>query len=67
MSFLEEMNPELNKKIAEIRAKVARIDSKIQQLRDLKTEFPNQMLIDKTLSQWHALRKQLSQVPDDIY
>jgi hypothetical protein len=67
VSFLNEMNPELNKKIVEIKEEIARIDNNIQQLRDLKTEFPNQVLIDKKLSQWQVLGIQLSQVYDDIY
>jgi len=67
MSFLEEMNPLLNKKVIEIGDELARIDTNIQKLTELQQKFPENALIEKTLNQWQTLRNELSQVSQDIY
>lgn len=68
MSFLTEMNPPLGNKFREINQEITLINNKIQQLMDLKTDFPNQSLIvNKTLHQWQTLKLELSQVSQDIY
>ena len=67
LSFLQEMNPLLSKKLIEIQEEVTRIDSKVKRLYDLKQEFPDHVLIDKTLNQWLTLRLQLSQVSENIF
>ena len=67
-SFLKEMNPELNRKNSKILAEIARADNNIQQLYDLRKNFPQQrVLIDDKLNQWKALRVQLNQVSKSIY
>ncbi|MEN8214950.1 MAG: hypothetical protein ABFS56_00935 [Pseudomonadota bacterium] len=43
-------------------------DKKIQQLYDLKGQFPNQRhMIDKSIKQWHDLRKKLKFTLNKIY
>ncbi len=66
-SFLQDMNPQLHKKVLEINNEITRIDHNIQQLLDLKQDFQNHTLVDQTLEQWQALKQQLSQVSQDIY
>ncbi|EDN66427.1 membrane protein [Beggiatoa sp. PS] len=67
LSFLQEMNPLLSKKLMAIQEEVTRIDSKIKRLDDLKQEFPKHVIIDDTLNQWLTLRQQLSQVSQNIF
>ena len=44
------------------------MDNKIQQLVELKEIFPNHApVVDKTLNQWQMLKKQLSDVSQNIY
>jgi hypothetical protein len=67
LSFMQDMNPELNQKMTEIAEEIALADNKIQQLHDLKKAFPNQaQMIDQKINQWQALRAQLNQVSNDI-
>lgn len=67
MSFLDNMNPQLNQKLIEIRAEIAGIDHKIQQIVALKKDFPNHTILEQKLYQWNILRRQLNQVSQDIY
>jgi len=67
-SFLKEMNPELNRKNTKILAEISRADHNIQQLNDLRRNFPQQSaIIDDKLNQWQTLRLQLNQVSKNIY
>jgi hypothetical protein len=67
MSFLEEMNPQLNKKVIEIGDELVRIDTNIQKLTELQQNFPENALIEKKLEQWQTLKNELRQVSQDIY
>ncbi len=67
MSFLDNINPLLNQKLIEIKAEIASIDNKIQQLVELKRDFPNHAILEQKLAQWKILRRQLNQVSQDIY
>ncbi|MEN8214953.1 MAG: hypothetical protein ABFS56_00950 [Pseudomonadota bacterium] len=67
LSFMQDMNPELNQKMTEIAEEITLADNKIQQLHDLKKAFPNQaQMIDQKINQWQTLRAQLNQVSNDI-
>jgi hypothetical protein len=67
-SFLKEMNPELNRKNTKILAEISRADNNIQQLNDLRKNFPQQSaIINDKLNQWQTLRLQLNQVSKNIY
>ncbi|MDM8558989.1 hypothetical protein [Candidatus Parabeggiatoa sp. HSG14] len=68
ISFLQEMNPELNKKVIKIGKEITLADKKIQQLQNLKKEFPNQsLMINQKINQWQTLQSQLQQVSDNIH
>jgi len=68
MSFIQEMNPELNQKISKIKKEIVVADNKIQQLHELKKAFPNQAkIIEQKVKQWQTLKEQLSQVSNSIY
>jgi glucan phosphoethanolaminetransferase (alkaline phosphatase superfamily) len=67
-SFIQEINPELNQKITEIQAEITWTDKKIQQLFELKKNFPNQAtIINQKIHQWQTLKDQLSQVSTNIH
>lgn len=67
LSFIQDMNPELNQKMIKIGEEIALADNKIQQLQDLKKAFPNQeQMIAQKINQWQSLRDQLFQVSSDI-
>jgi len=66
-SFIQDLHPELSKKMTEIVEEIAFTNNKIQQLHDLKKAFPNQaQMIDQKINQWQNLKNQLSQVSNDI-
>ncbi len=66
-SFIETMNPELDRKIQKINEELSIANNKIKQLEDLKKAFPNQTkMIDQKISLWQTLRKHLTQVSDEI-
>ncbi|MEK8020676.1 MAG: hypothetical protein VSS75_027735 [Candidatus Parabeggiatoa sp.] len=67
MSFLDNMNPQLNQKLIEIRVEIGAIENKIQQLVELKRDFPTHAILEQKLNQWKILRRQLNQVSQDIY
>jgi hypothetical protein len=68
ISFLQEMNPELGKKVVNIKKEIILADKKIQQLQNLKKEFPNQsLMINQKVNQWQTLQSQLQQVLDNIH
>jgi hypothetical protein len=68
MSFIQDMNPELNQKRQKIQEEIALADAKIQQLQELRKKFPNQgQMIDQKINQWQTLGVQLNQVSGDIY
>jgi len=63
ISFIQEINPELNQKIKAIQTEITRTAQKIQQLFELKKTFPNQAtIINQKIHQWQTLKDQLSQV-----
>jgi len=67
-AFVIEMNPDLYQSMARMREEITLSDSKIQQLYELKGLFPNQReMIDKSLKQWHELRKKLKFTLNNIY
>jgi gas vesicle protein len=67
MSFLDKMNPQLHKKWIEIKNEIGRIDHKIQQIVELKKDFPNHAILDEKRYQWQILKQQLNRVSQDIY
>ncbi|RKZ91087.1 MAG: hypothetical protein DRR19_08150 [Candidatus Parabeggiatoa sp. nov. 1] len=68
MSFIQDMNPELNQKMQKIQEEIALADNKIQQLQALRKTFSNQsQMIDKKINRWQTLEGQLNQVSADIY
>ncbi|MDM8568401.1 hypothetical protein QUF50_02580 [Thiotrichales bacterium HSG1] len=59
-SFLLEINPTLYRTMLEIKAEIVLVDTKINQLYELKGMFPGQRkMLDKSLKQWQNLRKDL--------
>ncbi|MFK5970070.1 MAG: hypothetical protein QM487_08155 [Candidatus Marithrix sp.] len=67
IDFLAEMNPDLNRKMIEIKEEIELTEQKIQQLLYLKEKYPKQKIIYKTIEQWQILSKELNQVSDNIY
>ncbi|KHD06525.1 hypothetical protein PN36_12040 [Candidatus Thiomargarita nelsonii] len=67
-AFIIEMNPDLYQSMTRMRKEITLADTKIQQLYELKGLFPNQReMIDKSLKQWHELRKNLKFTLNNIY
>jgi len=67
-AFITEMNPALYQSMARMREEITLAETKIKQLYELKGLFPNQReMIDKSLKQWHYLRKNLKFTLNNIY
>jgi len=67
-AFIIEMNSDLYQSMARMREEITLADTKIQELYELKGLFPNQReMIDKSLKQWHDLRKNLKFTLNNIY
>ena len=67
MSFLNDMNPDLEKKVTKIDKEIALIDNKVQELQELQKAVQDRhFVIDKKIAQWQALREKLKQVSQDI-
>lgn len=65
--FIMDMNPELYQTTSKMREEIALADKKIQQLYDLKGNFPDQRnMINGAIKQWQTLRKQLVLTSDNI-
>ena len=65
--FIEEMNPDLHRKIGKIHEEIVLAEAKIGQLRALRKTFPRQSeLIMQQIHQWQALKDRLLEVSSHI-
>ena len=67
MSFLNDMNPDLGKRVTKIDKEIALIDKKIQELQKLqKAVQERHFVIDEKIAQWQVLRDKLKEVSQKI-
>ena len=67
MSFLNDMNPDLGKKVAKIDTEITLIDNKIQELQELQKAVQDRhLVIDEKIAQWQILREKLKEVSKKI-
>jgi uncharacterized Fe-S radical SAM superfamily protein PflX len=67
MSFLNDINPDLGKKVTKINKEIALIDNNIQKLQKLQKDVQDRhFVIDEKIAQWKVLREKLKEVSQNI-
>jgi hypothetical protein len=67
MSFLNDINPDLGKKVTKINKEIALIDNNIQKLQKLQKDVQERhFVIDEKIAQWKVLREKLKEVSQNI-
>ena len=68
LDFIQDMNPELTRKINNIQKEILISHKKINELYELRELHPNQKeIIDKALMQWNKLNENLTSTYQTIY